>query len=94
MYSDWNKDDFYSVLPAFCYLLYKLKTNLPTTRIICIFNNDLKHEIIDNCKIACEKFEVEKIELKNIEKLSGHPNKAGMSQIKEQVMNYLLLNKG
>ena len=92
MYSDWKKEDLFSFLPAMGYLTQRLKDVLPQTRIIFIINSDLKKEITEGIKTACQKKGIEAIELKNIEKQSGHPNKAGMTQIKEQIMEYLISN--
>lgn len=92
MYSDWKKEDLFSFLPAMGYLTQRLKDVLPETRIIFIINSDLKKEITEGIKTACQKKGIEAIELKNIEKQSGHPNKAGMTQIKEQIMEYLISN--
>ena len=85
VYSDWSKENLYSVLPAFCYLLKRLKDNLSNTRIICLINCDLKEEITLGFKSSCENYGVEYLQLKNIEKQSGHPNISGMTQICAQI---------
>lgn len=92
MFSDWTREDLFSALPAFCYLLNRMKEVLPSSRIICIINTELKQKIADGFKTACDKFGVEKIELRDIEKWSGHPNRVGMKQICEQVLSYLKTN--
>ena len=89
MYSDWSRDDLFSVLPGACYLMHILKTKLPQTRIIFIINTDLKQAVSDGIKTACDKYGMEKIVLADIEKQSGHPNKAGMTGIKDQILKYL-----
>lgn len=89
LFSDWTREDLFSVLPAFCYLLNRMKQFLPHARIICIINTELKQEITDGFKVVCDKFGVESIKLQDIEKCSGHPNKVGMRQIYEQVLGYL-----
>lgn len=76
----------FCVLPAFCYLLDRIKSNLSETRVVCIINTELKTEIADGFKTACERYEIEYIELKEIYKISGHPNIHGMKQIREQVL--------
>lgn len=50
---------------------------------------ELKPEIADGFKEACAKIGAELIELRDIEKQSGHPNVAGMRQIKEQILAFL-----
>jgi len=89
MYSDWEKEDLFSVLPAFSYLLSGIKKNLKDTRVICLINDGLKPEITQGLKTICEKYGVEKIELSGIGKQGGHPNKEGMTQIKDQILKYL-----
>jgi len=91
MYGEWTKDDLYKVLPAFCYLLDRLNTALPNTKVYCIINTELKSEITDNYKIACEKYGVDFVELSDIDKICGHPTVKGMMQIKEQISNYIAL---
>lgn len=88
-FSDWQSEDLFSFCPAVCYMLNRIKSNVPHARIICILNTQLKAEITDNFKIACEKLGAEYIKLQNISKKSGHPDKKGMKQIKEQVLGYL-----
>lgn len=51
-----------------------------------MINTELKTEIADGFKTACERYGVEYIELKEIDKYSGHPNIRGMRQIREQVL--------
>ena len=58
-------------------------------RLICILNCDLKPEINDGLREAAVRYGAEIIELKDIEKRSGHPDIKGMEQIAEQVLGYL-----
>lgn len=88
-FSDWQNEEFFSFCPAVCYMLNRIKTNVPNARLICILNSDLKAEITENFKTACEHFGVEYIALKNIEKINGHPNKKGMTEIKNQILEFL-----
>ena len=86
LYRDWNSNDLYSVLPAFCYLLYQTKNELPDARVIVIINSDLKIEISEGMKIACKYYGVQFVELENINKINEHPSVAGMKQIKEAIL--------
>lgn len=88
-YSDWKGEDLFRVLPAFCYLLDRIKAKLSGARVVCIINTELKTEIMDGFKTACERYGIEYIELKEIDKCCGHPNIRGMKQIKEQVLDRL-----
>ena len=89
IYSDWSEQDLFSVYPALCYLLDRVKTALPKTKVYFILNTELKSEINENFKKICDNSGVDLIELKNISKQNGHPDKEGMAQIKEQVLNYI-----
>ena len=89
MYEGWKSEDLYKVLPAFCYLLERVKATLPETRIICVINTELKDDITEGFKVACEKYGVEYVALCDISKWAGHPNIDGMTQIKDQVLEIL-----
>ena len=88
-YDDYTKEDLYSALPAFGYLMESFKKYLKGTKIYCIINTELKEEITDAYKEACKKYGVDVIELQNIDKQHGHPTILGMKQIKEQVLGYI-----
>lgn len=89
MYSDWVDNDLKSFLPAFCYMLDYLKTWNPQARIINIVNTGLSSQITNGMATACNHYNVENLVLSNIEKENGHPNKAGMISIKNQVLELL-----
>ena len=84
-YSDWTAEDLKMVLPAFCYMLDYLKTWNPHARIINIVNTGFKSSITNGMKSACEHYEVENVVLSDVGKESGHPNRAGMMSIKNQI---------
>lgn len=87
--SDWSDDDLYNVLPAFSYLINLLVSNFPQTKIYCIINDELKNEILEHYKLTCTKNGVSYIELRNIEKINGHPTVKGMQKIKKQIIDYI-----
>ena len=89
MYSDWKKEDLYNVKPAICYLMSKMKEDLPNTRIVFIANCEIKEEIIECTKNAAERIGVECVVLADVDKRNGHPTLLGMSQIYEQVVKKL-----
>lgn len=84
-YSDWKKDDLFSVLPAFCFFINRLKEILPDAEIVCIINTELKPEITEGFKAALEHMGVKRIVLHDIDKRGGHPTVKGMTQIKNQI---------
>ena len=89
MYENKNEEDIKCALPGFCYLLERVKTVLKDAEIYFVINTEIKKELTDNYKKACEKYGVEYIELTDINKEEGHPTILGMDQIFNQVYNYL-----
>ncbi len=88
----FEREDFYSALPAVSYFIQKVKALLPEANIISVINTGLKPEIAEMMKTASEHNGVYYLELSDIGKQSGHPNVLGMSQIKEQIKKFLLEN--
>lgn len=89
MFEGWTRDDLYSALPAFGYLMESFKKHLKGTKIYCIINTELKSELTDAYKEACKKYGIDVIELCDIDKQHGHPTILGMKQIKQQVLEYI-----
>lgn len=89
MYANRKKEDLFSVLPAFCYLVDKITRTLPDAKILCVLNSDLKPEIENGFGEVCGKYGVDVIKLCDIDKNSGHPTIKGMKQIKEQVIKHI-----
>ena len=50
-------------------------------------NDNLKDEINNAMRDACEHYGVYFVELENIDKLNDHPTKTGMTQIREQTLD-------
>lgn len=90
-YSNWEEGDLYCVLPAVCYLACMLKVTLPNSDIIFIVNSGLKNEISEGIRNACDYYGCKSIFLKDIDKISSHPTKKGMEQIKNQILKSIIL---
>lgn len=88
-YSDWSKEDLYSVLPAVCYFFKILTDELKEVKMIAIVNSELDETITQGIITAAKHYGITPVLLENIEKLTGHPTLAGMTSIKEQVARYL-----
>ena len=86
-YSGWTNDDLYKFAPAFCYMLYYLKTWNPGARIINITNTGLSSAIQQAMASACTHYEIENIILSDIDKDNGHPTTTGMIAIANQIVN-------
>ena len=88
--SDWEREDLFKILPAFSYLLHRIKEELPDAKTVCTLNTELKTEITDNFKLLCDKNAVTAVVLKKVDKIASHPSVVGMRKIKEQVIEKLI----
>lgn len=86
---DWQADDLYKAIPAFCYLLDTLKNKLPDVRPVVLINTGLKPEIEENYIEGCKKYGVEFVKFESIHKWDGHPTLTGMKQIKDKILEIL-----
>ena len=89
MYGEKTEQDLYSLFPAFCYLIEKIKENCKNARIITVVNTDLKPEISNMMNEVSNHYNTEVINLSGITKQSGHPNVKGMGQIYSQIFEKL-----
>ena len=86
MYEDIKRDDLFSVKPAICYFMSRLKNENPDAKVVFIANCDIKSEIVDCMKNAAERLGVSLVELSGVDKQKGHPTPEGMKQIYDQVL--------
>ena len=77
--------DLYAFRPAMARLLEYMVTRYVGTEIYFLLNDGLKESINESVKTICQHYGVKYIELKGIDKISGHPSVKGMQQIAEQV---------
>ena len=89
IFNNWKEADLFNILPAVSYLYYRVKKVIPKAKIITIINTELNEIVTDGMKKAADYFGIKYIQLRNISKQEGHPDVKGMSQIKEQVAEYL-----
>jgi len=90
-YSGWTDDDLNYIIPAFCYLINQIKTNVNPTRLVVIINDELAAfdaTAVEKYKEVCAHYGVGVVELSGVSKQSGHPDEAGMTTIKEQVIDF------
>ena len=83
---DWTEESLYSVLPAFCKLLDLITTRLPGVRVICPINTELDPAISSGLLAGCAWYGALAVILWDIGKTAGHPNKMGMRQIRDQII--------
>ena len=86
--TDITEEDKKSVLPAFAYLLTRLRTAAPDTAIVPILNNGLKPEITDGFEEICKKLSFPCLKLTHLSKAMGHPTKWGMVELKDQLIEF------
>ena len=91
-YEGWTTEELYTFRPAMACLLEGLKDHYPNVKIYFLLNSDLTDEINESVKTVCQHYEIDCIELKEIDKMSGHPSVKGMEQIKEQIEKFMGLN--
>ncbi len=89
VYSKLTRGHLYEFRPALSKLLTEAQNRYPGTRIVFIINSELKESITSSIVTECEKFGIEYIQLKDVEKQSGHPSVKGMTAIKNQVLKFL-----
>ena len=85
-YADWTDEDCKAFRPALACLLNKLHTLYPKAVIYSILNSELKEEINESTREICKHYNVQLIELVDIEKQNGHPSIKGMQAISDQLI--------
>ena len=85
-YKDWKRADLYTYRPALAKLLNDALSRYPNARIYFIQNTELRKDITESTAVICKHYGIPVIQLKGIEKKSGHPNQKGMKAISEQVL--------
>ena len=89
LYADWSKKDLYSFRPAMAYMLDTMIDYYPNVEIYFLLNDGLGEEISESVRTICKHYQIDCIELKGLDKMSGHPSVKGMKQISEQVKAYM-----
>ncbi|MBR5465179.1 MAG: hypothetical protein IKU77_05245 [Alistipes sp.] len=88
-YADWTEEQLKCFFPAFAYMLDYLIKEHPTARIINIQNDCFSTEEQQSIATITAHYQVQNIVLKNIKGSAnlqgGHPTKATMARIAEQV---------
>lgn len=85
-YEKWTKRDLYQFRPAFAFMINYLKVAHPQMRIINICNSDLDGDYNASMMEICRHYNVENIQLENIDKQYKHPSILGMQEIAKQIM--------
>lgn len=86
LYSDYKKEDLFSFLPALCYLFERLCEKNVKNKIF-VLNTELKPELNKGVITACKHYGITLVKPEYIDKLSGHPSKLGMKNIKDAILS-------
>lgn len=86
----WNEEDLKQAIPAYCYVLNRLKKHYPKAQIFSIINTELHPDISKGWVLAAEHYGAKTVALADIHKQNGHPTALGMAQIADQVEAALL----
>lgn len=88
-YEEPSEEDLYTFFPALISLLSKAKETLPEGRILFVLEEDLGEAMKDGIRQVCRDLSIELIETEGIEKVQSHPNRQGMKQLADQIIDYL-----
>ena len=89
-YDDFTDDDLLCALPAFCYLLSRVKKYVPDARVVNILNDVvIKADLSEGYAEACLHYGVEIVRAGEFAMDNGHPNILGMEQICDRVLEEL-----
>lgn len=85
-YANWTKDDCKNFRPALACLLDMLQKRYPKAKIYSLLNSELREPINESMREVCKHYNVQLIELHDIEKQNGHPSISGMKAICDQLL--------
>lgn len=92
-YADWTHKDLFAYRPALACLLQRVTDLYPNVEVYFLLNDGLSEAINESTKHLCRHYGIPCIELKGIDKMSGHPSAKGMKQIKEQIETFMAAEK-
>lgn len=93
IYGNQTTEQLYYFRPAMAKLLADLRANYPTAQLLFILNTELKEVINESVHTICNHYNVDCLDLKDIDKQGGHPSIEGMKAIADQVTTYLKKKK-
>lgn len=75
-----------SFRPALACLLEKLQKRYPSAVVYALLNSELAESINESFREICKHYNVQLIELHDIDKQNGHPSISGMKSICDQLI--------
>ena len=91
-YSGFTDADLFTFRPAMAKWCLTMKELYPRQRIVFIINTDLKPDFVESMKLLLDRYGIEYLQLKKIDKQYGHPSVKGMRSMADQVVEYLRKN--
>lgn len=85
-YDNWTDEDLCSFRPGLAFLCQKLKLNYPSATICFMIDMELGTEIVDSFHDIIAHYQVNYVDLYNIEKDWKHPTSEGMKSIANQMI--------
>lgn len=85
-WADWTREELFTFRPAMAKMLADLQEKYPKARIIFVLNSELSEPINESVHEICAHYDVECVDLHDIEKQEGHPSVLGMKAMADQVV--------
>jgi hypothetical protein len=89
IYDGFTKEELYKVYPALSYIFSRAREASPETRIIYVSEEYLPDDMKADIREICAHYGADNVEIHGISKIGGHPDRAGMESIAEQIITYL-----
>ena len=87
--NDHENQTLANVYPAVEYMLETLKKVAPNARVIGLINTEFSKDFVESLQTIYKNAGVDCITYDYIEKQNGHPNKTGMTQIADKILEFL-----
>lgn len=87
---DADMPEYRFVRPTVAYLIYYLQHKYPGCTIVFMANNSIPEEGRESFKAICSHYGAIYYEMHDVEKVNGHPVKAGMTTIANQLTETLI----
>jgi|GEM_PF-601615 len=85
-YDVFKNEELKSFAPAFCYMVEYLMELFPDTKILNVINDEILEGPVRQTQLeVCDHYQIDVVELHDIEKENVHPNLAGMREIARQI---------
>ena len=88
-FEGWTEQDLFTFRPAMAKWCDTMKQLYPDKRIVFIINTDLKPDFVETMTTCLDRYGIEWLQLRKIDKQHGHPSVKGMKAMADQVTEYL-----